>query len=114
MTPNNSLGNVFLSMKVFPVRYKWHDGTDEGTYYIVAETVPQAEEIAYSCVAANIYPQPEANDRPPDEGRTVAQVWVMDSWAAETESERMGLLGTSENYNARAYAEYVKNTGNFH
>jgi hypothetical protein len=102
-------------MKVFPVRFKWHDGTDEGTYYVVADTVPQAEEIAYGCIAANIHPQPKANDRRPDEGRTVAQVWVMDSWAAETECERTGLLGTgSENYNARAYAEYVKNTGNFH
>lgn len=101
-------------MKVFPVRYKWNDDTDEGTYYIVADTVAQAEDIAYGCIAANIHPQPEANERPADEGRAVARVWVMESWAAETDSNRIGLLSTgSENYNARAYAEYVKNTGNF-
>ncbi len=97
-------------MKVFPVRYRWHDGTDEGTYYIVADTVALAEDIAYHCIAANL----QAIDRLPDDSREVAQVWVMETWAAETKSTQTGLLGTgSENYNARAYAEYVKNTGNF-
>jgi hypothetical protein len=101
-------------MKVFPVRYEWNDGSDKGTYYIVADTIPQAEEIAYGCIAANIHPQPEANERPAHEGRAVAKIWVMESWAAETKSDRIGLLGTgSERYNARAYAEYVKTTGKF-
>jgi hypothetical protein len=101
-------------MKVFPVRYKWNDGSVEGTYYIVADSVPQAEELAYGCIAANIHPQPEANERPADEARALAKVWVMETWVAETKSNRVGLLGTgSETYNARAYAEYVKNTGNF-
>lgn len=101
-------------MKVFPVRYRWNDGTDEGTYYIVAEGEAQAEEIAYACVAANIQPQPEANERPASDGRKVAMVWVMADWAAETTSPRTGLLGTgSEEFNARAYAEYVRLTGRF-
>lgn len=101
-------------MRVFPVRYKWNDENIEGTYYIVANTVAQAEEIAYGCIAANIYPQPEANERPAHEGRAVARVWVVESLAAETVSTRVGLLGTgSESYNVRAYAEYVRNTGKF-
>lgn len=97
-------------MKVFPVRYRWHDGTDEGTYYIVADTVERAEDIAYRCIAANL----QATDRPAADSREEAKVWVMETWAAETQTTQTGLLGTgSENYNARAYAEYVKNTGKF-
>ena len=101
-------------MKVFPVRYRWNDGSDDGTYYIVAEKETLAEEIAYACIAANIQPQPEANERPASDGRKVAKVWVMSSWASETTSQRAGLLGTgSEEFNARAYAEYVRQTGRF-
>ncbi len=96
------------------MRYRWNDGNDEGTYYIVADDETQAEEIAYSCVAANILPQPEANERSASDGRKVAKVWVMSSWASETTSQRSGLLGTgSEEFNARAYAEYVRQTGRF-
>lgn len=101
-------------MKVFPVKYKWKAEDNEGTYYIVAESVSEAEEIAFGCIAASIYPVPEAPDRPPSAGRKVADVWVQESWAAETVSSRSGLLGTgSELYNAKAYAEYVKQTGMF-
>ena len=99
-------------MKVYPVRYKWRREDTEGTYYIVAETPEQAEEIAYGCIAANIFPTPEGPDRPPEEGRKVDTVWVEDCAAADTMSTRTGLIGTgSEFYNAKAYAEYIRRTG---
>jgi hypothetical protein len=101
-------------MKVFPVRYRWNDGSNDGTYYIVADSETQAEDIAYECIAANILPYPEANERPASDGRKVARVWVMRDWASETTSRRAGLLGTgSEEFNARAYTEYVRQTGRF-
>jgi len=101
-------------MKVFPVRYKWKAEKNEGTYYIVAESASEAEEIAFGCIAAGIHPVPEGPDRPPSAGRKVADVWVQESWAAETFSSRSGLLGTgSELFKAKAYAEYVKQTGKF-
>lgn len=102
-------------MKVYPVKFRWNDNSWGGFYYIVAESAEQAEDIAYKCIAANIHPQPERYERPAEDGRRVAKVWVRDSWACDTICDEVGLIGAgSPTYNAKAYAEYIKRTGKLH
>ncbi len=113
-------------MRVYPVRYKAKSESEiaaqkkrfiypensEGTYFIVAPSIARAEEIAFSCIAAFIYPQPEVNERSIADGRIVANVWVMDEWSAPTECKKQGIIGTgSEKFCAKAYANYVGQTG---
>jgi hypothetical protein len=116
-------------MKVFPVRYKAKSPAEmaasgkrlrypegaQGTYFVVARSVGRAEEIAFECIAANCHPQLDQGDRPADDGRAVANVRVMDTWAAETDCLVEGLIGTgSEAFCAKAFALYCGTTGKLH
>ncbi|MFD1006768.1 hypothetical protein [Oceanisphaera ostreae] len=95
--------------KVYPVRYKRSDIENDGTYFIVANDTSEAEEIAFSCIANNPPPRSEGPDRPASYGREIAKVWVKDSWAQPTESDKVGLIGSgSEILIAKALALYVK------
>jgi hypothetical protein len=46
--------------QVYPVRYRRGDAEGDGTYFIVASDVSEAEEIAFSCIANN--PPPNRRD----------------------------------------------------
>ena len=101
--------------KVYPVRYRRNDVKDEGTYFIVANDVDEAEEIAFTCIANNPPPQSEGPDRPASYGRRIAEVWVRDSWAQLTETDKVGLIGSgSEVLLAKALALYVRENNELH
>lgn len=99
---------------VYPVYYRRSDRNEESTYFIVASSVAEAEDIAYDCIANNPCPS-DGPDRPSSYGREIAQVWVRDSWAQPTECDHAGLIGTgSEILLAKALALYVKATNQLH
>jgi len=95
--------------QVYPVRYRRGDAEGDGTYFIVASDVSEAEEIAFSCIANNPPPQSDGHDRPASYGRSIAKVYVMDAWAQPTETDKVGLVGSgSDVLIAKALALYVK------
>jgi len=97
--------------KVFPVDFKWNDGSWSGQYFIVALDGKEAEEIAYQCVAANIH-SGDNLDYGAYKGREVAKVWVQEQWAGDTISEKSGLVGSGDPiYRAAAYARFITETG---
>jgi hypothetical protein len=101
--------------QVYPVHYRRSDVEGGGTYFIVANDVSEAEEIAFSCIANNPPPQSEGPDRPASYGRRLAKVWVMETWAQPTETDKVGLIGSgSEVLLAKALALYVRENNELH
>jgi hypothetical protein len=101
---------------VYPVRYQMISSKESDQYFIVAENPQQAEEIAFDCIANTYSPNfSDASDRPASYGREIAHVWVMNDWAQQTETDKIGLVGSgSEVLLAKALALYVKTYNQLH
>jgi hypothetical protein len=96
---------------VYPVHWFWNNDGDQHTYFIVANSVEEAEEIAFECIAANL-PCSDGPPLPSSRGREVARVHVRDSWAQPTHTEKTGLIGSgSPILLAKALALYVERHG---
>jgi hypothetical protein len=101
---------------VYSVRYQIFSSMENGKYFVVAENPQQAEDIAFRCIAHNFLPNlSEVFDRPSSDGRAIARVWVMNDWAQQTETDKIGLIGFgSELLLAKALALYVKTYNQLH
>jgi len=94
--------------QVYIVRYKRNDTGSDGTYYIVANSTDEAEDIAFSCIANNPPAGSIGPERPSSYGRGIAKIWVKDT-SVPTETDKVGLIGSgSEILLAEALALYVK------
>jgi len=96
---------------VYPVHWSWNKSSEQHTYFIVASSVDEAEEIAFRCIAANL-PCSEGPPLPSSRGREVARVHVRDSWSQPTNTDEVGLIGSgSPTLLAKALALYVERHG---
>jgi hypothetical protein len=93
---------------VYPVRYQMIFSKESDQYFIVAENAHQAEEIAFDCIANSSLPNfSDASDRPSKDGRKIANVWVLKDWAEQTETDKIGLIGSGSSIlRAKALALY--------
>lgn len=96
---------------VYPVHWFWNESKEQHTYFIVAGSAEEAEEIAFRCIAANL-PCSEGPPLPSSRGRQAARAFVRDSWAQPTDTDKVGLIGSgSPTLLAKALALYVERYG---